>query len=164
MSLIALEKWKRVFRIIKQHGGPIKSLSKLWRTDTLKEGKLVGRDLHGNRYYENDYYLLGRNRWVEFNDKVKFEYDASQIHPEWYGWLHYVTDCLPCEDSAKMDIACCGWYTCWLLPYEENWSGSVKTFQPYSTTPTRIQCWNGGCAGDKLGYGSDSLVGPCPSS
>lgn len=39
--------------------------------------------------------VSGRNRWVEYNDKVWLDYDASQITAEWYGWLHYKTDLLP---------------------------------------------------------------------
>ncbi len=34
------------------------------RTDDLKEGTLVGEDKYGNRYYENNNYCIGKNRWV----------------------------------------------------------------------------------------------------
>lgn len=74
---------------------------------------------------------------------MKINVLSSQVHPEWYGWLHYKTDCLPCEDPAKMEMACCGWYSCWLLPYEENWSGTMMSYQPYSTIPARVHCWDG---------------------
>lgn len=87
----------------------------------MKIGTLVGTDEMGNRYYENNLYFygniltfilfvcfilfthaytfifLGRNRWVEYNDKVWLNYDASQIPAEWYGWIHYKTDLLPCN-------------------------------------------------------------------
>lgn len=39
----------------------------------------MGSDSFGNNYYQNDYYMLGRSRWVEFNPAVKWEYDASQV-------------------------------------------------------------------------------------
>lgn len=43
--------------------------------------------------------VSGRNRWVVYSDHVGFNYDASQIPPEWYGWLHYKTDLIPVEVS-----------------------------------------------------------------
>ncbi|XP_040949312.1 molybdopterin biosynthesis protein CNX1 isoform X6 [Gossypium hirsutum] len=32
----------------------------------------------------------GRHRWVEYAKKDR--YDASQVPPEWQGWLHFITD------------------------------------------------------------------------
>ncbi|PWA99008.1 NADH:ubiquinone oxidoreductase, 17.2kDa subunit [Artemisia annua] len=52
---------------------------------------LVGVDKFGNKYYqklENTQY--GRHRWVEYASKDR--YNASQVPPEWHGWLHFVTD------------------------------------------------------------------------
>lgn len=57
--------------------------------DDIKPGKLVGEDKYGNKYFENPYYFYGRNRWVEYAEHVRLEYDASQIPAEWYGWMHY---------------------------------------------------------------------------
>lgn len=34
--------------------------------------------------------LVGRHRWVEYASKDR--YNASQVPPEWHGWLHYITD------------------------------------------------------------------------
>lgn len=34
--------------------------------------------------------ILGRHRWVEYASKNR--YNASQVPPEWHGWLHYITD------------------------------------------------------------------------
>ncbi|CAK7340108.1 unnamed protein product [Dovyalis caffra] len=31
-----------------------------------------------------------RHRWVEYAEKSR--YNASQVPPEWHGWLHYITD------------------------------------------------------------------------
>lgn len=33
---------------------------------------------------------IGRHRWVEYASKTR--YNASQVPPEWHGWLHYITD------------------------------------------------------------------------
>ncbi|KAK8947836.1 putative NADH dehydrogenase [ubiquinone] 1 alpha subcomplex subunit 12 [Platanthera guangdongensis] len=52
---------------------------------------LVGVDKFGNKYYqrlENTQY--GRHRWVEYAENSR--YNASQVPPEWHGWLHYITD------------------------------------------------------------------------
>lgn len=59
------------------------------RHDDLKIGTLVGTDKYGNKYYENNYYFYGRNRWVEYAEYIHMDYDASQIPAEWYGWMHY---------------------------------------------------------------------------
>lgn len=36
IRLLALDKWARFVKIIVKNGGPIKSVFKLWRNDTLK--------------------------------------------------------------------------------------------------------------------------------
>lgn len=59
------------------------------RHDDLKIGTLVGTDKYGNKYFENNYYFYGRNRWVEYAPHIHMAYDASQIPPEWFGWMHY---------------------------------------------------------------------------
>ncbi|XP_072958041.1 probable NADH dehydrogenase [ubiquinone] 1 alpha subcomplex subunit 12 isoform X2 [Typha angustifolia] len=52
---------------------------------------LVGVDKFGNKYYEKLHDTqFGRHRWVEYAEKRR--YDASQIPPEWHGWLHHITD------------------------------------------------------------------------
>ncbi|KAI3856093.1 hypothetical protein MKW98_030921 [Papaver atlanticum] len=51
---------------------------------------LVGVDKFGNKYYQNMDNQYGRHRWVEYGDKKR--YNASQVPPEWHGWLHHITD------------------------------------------------------------------------
>ncbi|KAJ3689525.1 hypothetical protein LUZ61_018689 [Rhynchospora tenuis] len=52
---------------------------------------LVGVDKFGNKYYEKlGDTQYGRHRFVEYAQKSR--YNASQVPPEWHGWLHYVTD------------------------------------------------------------------------
>ncbi|KAL2921478.1 putative NADH dehydrogenase [ubiquinone] 1 alpha subcomplex subunit 12 [Bienertia sinuspersici] len=53
-------------------------------------GKVVGVDQFGNKYYENMNAQYGRHRWVEYASKNR--YNASQVPPEWHGWLHFITD------------------------------------------------------------------------
>ncbi|CAN0887783.1 Probable NADH dehydrogenase [ubiquinone] 1 alpha subcomplex subunit 12 [Linum grandiflorum] len=52
---------------------------------------VVGVDKFGNKYYEKlGDTQYGRHRWVEYAEKGR--YNASQVPPEWHGWLHFVTD------------------------------------------------------------------------
>ena len=63
----------------------------------IKIGTLKGQDEHGNMYYENLKYqlgkfcvfvvlLLGRHRWVEYAG-WKWRFDYTQVSPAWLGWL-----------------------------------------------------------------------------
>ncbi|XP_022125596.1 probable NADH dehydrogenase [ubiquinone] 1 alpha subcomplex subunit 12 [Pieris rapae] len=140
---LGLDKLARLFKVIAHNGGPIGAIFKLWRTDTLKEGTHVGTDAFGNKYFENTYYMISRSRWVEFNPKVKWEYDASQVTAEWYGWLHYKTDRLPSQDCAKYLLMSSSWTCKWLLPYQENMTGTEKAYYAYSTTRPYIYVWDG---------------------
>ncbi|KAI5657411.1 hypothetical protein M9H77_26204 [Catharanthus roseus] len=52
---------------------------------------IVGVDKFGNKYYEKlGDTQYGRHRWVEYASKDR--YNASQVPPEWHGWLHFITD------------------------------------------------------------------------
>ncbi|CAB3226205.1 unnamed protein product [Arctia plantaginis] len=151
-----LSKWARAIKLIRANGGIIRSILKIWRTDTLKDGHHVGTDSWGNKYYENYYYMIGRSRFVEFNPRFKFEYDASQITAEWHGWLHYKTDNLPCEDPAKSILHCCPWTQSWLLPHEENYTGTDLAFYPYSTVAEFINTWDGCTVSDRIAKCTES--------
>lgn len=105
--------------------------------DTFKNGKLIGVDKYGNKYFENPYYFLGASRWVEYAEYKNLEYDASQVPPEWFGWLHYRTDAAPHEDIVKLNTK----YK-WMMDHSENQSGTTNAYMPYSTTKPKIQAWN----------------------
>ncbi|XP_066997372.2 probable NADH dehydrogenase [ubiquinone] 1 alpha subcomplex subunit 12 isoform X2 [Anabrus simplex] len=94
-KLLGLDKVARLFEIIRSNGGIRGTLSSLYRIDDAKVGKLVGEDKYGNRYYENNMYFYGRNRWVVYAPEVGMDYDGSQVPAEWFGWLHYKTDLPP---------------------------------------------------------------------
>lgn len=52
--------------------------------------------------------FTGRHRWVEYAEKGR--YNASQVPPEWHGWLHYITDRTGDEASPAsilFDDLCC---------------------------------------------------------
>ncbi|XP_050544468.1 probable NADH dehydrogenase [ubiquinone] 1 alpha subcomplex subunit 12 [Daktulosphaira vitifoliae] len=120
--------------IIKANGGPLAAFKKLFRQDELKIGTLVGTDEMGNRYYENNLYFYGRNRWVEYNEKVFLDYDASQIPAEWYGWLHYKTDLLPYNDPSRPKYS-------WMAKHTENLTGTSGQYVPYSSVRPKIEAW-----------------------
>jgi len=130
---LALDKVGKVFRIMKHNGGITKSLVKLFRNDDLKIGTLVGTDKYGNRYYENNEYFHGRNRWVEYADHVWLDYNASQISPEWHGWMHYSTD-LPPTIKPPVEKR-------WMTNHIENLTGTDRQYVPYSTTRQKVQAW-----------------------
>ncbi|XP_041988110.1 probable NADH dehydrogenase [ubiquinone] 1 alpha subcomplex subunit 12 [Aricia agestis] len=133
-KILALDKLGTLFNIIRQNGGIRASLYKLYRQDELKDGKLVGEDEFGNKYYENPRYFYGRNRWVEYSDNFNMNYDGSQVTPEWFGWLHYKTDLPPFNDPARPKYK-------WMAPASENLSGTTGQYVPYSTTRAKIEPW-----------------------
>ncbi|PNF37688.1 putative NADH dehydrogenase [ubiquinone] 1 alpha subcomplex subunit 12 [Cryptotermes secundus] len=133
-KLLALDKLNTLFKIIKTNGGITGTLFKLFRQDDVKLGTLVGEDKYGNKYYENNMYFYGRNRWVEYADKVYFDYDGSQVPAEWFGWLHYKTDLPPHKDPNRPKYP-------WMIDHTENLSGTEHAYMPYSTTTPKIQAW-----------------------
>lgn len=65
----------------------------------IKEGTLVGQDRYGNKYYENTDLPHGQHRWIEPPQyEAQQLFDASNIPPEWHGWMHSTTDQVPSED------------------------------------------------------------------
>eukprot|EP00899_Mesostigma_viride_P001734 jgi/Mesvir1/11561/Mv17932-RA.1 len=64
-----------------------------------RPGILKGVDEFGNQYYESaekdGVYLC--NRWVVYSKN--YHYNASTVPPRWHGWLHFIHDTIPSEDS-----------------------------------------------------------------
>ncbi|XP_011306971.1 probable NADH dehydrogenase [ubiquinone] 1 alpha subcomplex subunit 12 [Fopius arisanus] len=121
-------------KVIKQNGGPIGCLKTLYRMDDLKWGTLVGEDKYGNKYYENNYYFYGRNRWIVYAPYVHMNYDGSQVPAEWFGWLHYKTDLLPQNDPSRPKHK-------WMIDHQMNLSGTNQAYMPYSTTKSKVEPW-----------------------
>lgn len=69
-----------------------------------------------------------------YANKYGLDYDGTHVDPEWHGWLHYTRDEPP---TVKKPIN----YK-WVdsLP-EENQTGSIKQYIPYSTTRQKIEPW-----------------------
>ncbi|XP_058805463.1 probable NADH dehydrogenase [ubiquinone] 1 alpha subcomplex subunit 12 [Phymastichus coffea] len=131
---LALDKIANFIQCIKHNGGILGSLRTLYRVDELKFGNLVGQDKYGNKYYENNMYFYGRNRWVIYSENVGMNYDAAQVPAEWYGWLHYKTDLLPHRDPYRPKYK-------WMADHTPNLSGTNKAYMPYSTTKPKIEAW-----------------------
>ncbi|XP_077540238.1 NADH dehydrogenase (ubiquinone) B17.2 subunit [Haemaphysalis longicornis] len=133
MSFFGVDKIQRALAIIKHNGGYVKSAVKLFRMDDLRKGTLVGVDKLGNKYYEDNTFFYGRNRWVEYADHYYMDYDGSQVPSEWHGWLHYSTDIPPTKASLPQ-------YK-WLAPHTENMTGTKDAYMPYSTVRPKIESW-----------------------
>ncbi|XP_028156710.1 probable NADH dehydrogenase [ubiquinone] 1 alpha subcomplex subunit 12 [Ostrinia nubilalis] len=133
-KFLALDKLGNFFNILRQNGGIRGVLFKLYRQDEVKDGVLIGEDKHGNKYFENPRFFYGRNRWVEYNDNYHMSYDASQVPSEWYGWLHYKTDLPPHQDPSRPKYK-------WMIDGNENLSGTMGQYTPYTTTRPKVEPW-----------------------
>lgn len=85
---------------------------RLW---TIFQGKLVGTDEFGNRYFKSK---KGDRRKVLFNGPA----DASTIPPGWHGWMHHRTDTLPTEESYAARP--------WEAPHQRNLTGTAAAYRP----------------------------------
>lgn len=132
------DKVQKTFREVKDNGGLFASVRKLYRMEIVKSGKLVGADKYGNKYFEDLSYFFGRSRWVEYASYKNLEFDASQVPPEWFGWLHYRTDYPPNCDIAKIRVL----KYKWMLDHSENLTGTPDAYMPYSTTKPKLEAWN----------------------
>ncbi|CAH8548146.1 unnamed protein product [Dicrocoelium dendriticum] len=129
-----LEKISTLRTIIRQNGGIFGSIRTLFRTDELKWGVLVGTDKFGNKYYKNDKYFVGRNRWVIYGNRFGWDYEGSQIPPEWHRWLHYITDETPVDKPPEVRK--------WTIEHSENTTlDPKKKYVPYTTTPQKLEPW-----------------------
>ena len=88
---------------------------------TLVTGaKNVGTDVFGNKYYSakpRKGYKHDR-RWVIYKD----EPEASNVPPEWHGWLHHQTDAVPDANA--------GYRRVWQKPHQPNLTGTTQAYRP----------------------------------
>ena len=64
---------------------------------TLFNGKLIGKDEFGNKYYSNK---KGK-RWVIYNSEA----ESSKIPPEWHLWIHFLVQTTPTNKEKKIFLA-----------------------------------------------------------
>lgn len=112
---------------------------------TLFKGEQIGTDESGNQYYQ-ECSILKRwiidqskgqkhklRRWVIYKDGS----DPSLVSPEWYSWLHFITN-YPLKLSEKHP---------WQQPYQANATGTRLAHKPTGSllrrqrpNPSRYQC------------------------
>ena len=88
------------------------------RIFTALNGKLVGQDSDGNRYYEMKRARPGARmrRWVIYQGAP----EATKVPPEWHAWLHHTTDA-PIPDSGRRF---------WQKPHVPNRTGTPEGYRP----------------------------------
>jgi NADH:ubiquinone oxidoreductase subunit len=90
------------------------------RLYTSRHGRLIGEDGFGNKYYEAKSGIgpAGKaRRWVIYPGDT----DASQVPPEWFGWLHYTFDEPPGNDYQAKS---------WQKPHIANRTGTPDAYRP----------------------------------
>ncbi len=88
---------------------------------TAAHGKFVGEDEGGNRYYEDpkDIGPAGKpRRWVIYHGYA----EATKVSPDWFGWLHYIVDEPPTEESYHPKP--------WQKPHIQNMTGTPLAYHP----------------------------------
>ena len=89
---------------------------------TLKSrGRKIGMDQFGNKYYEAPPikgYKRNR-RWVIYKEAP----EASNVPPEWHGWLHHQSDNVPSEDAPS-------YRKTWQKPHKPNMTGTNQAYRP----------------------------------
>jgi NADH:ubiquinone oxidoreductase subunit len=108
--------------------GLISDLFTWWHGATLStrlytnaRGQFVGEDENGNRYYQDS---SGKGpagcprRWVIYEGLA----EASKVSPDWFGWLHYIVDTPPTEETYHPRS--------WQKPHTENMTGTPLAYHP----------------------------------
>ncbi len=81
----------------------------------------VGEDVLGNRYFTakpRKGYKRER-RWIIYNGAP----EASNIPPEWHGWMHHQTDTIPANDAKSFRRS-------WQKPHQKNMTGTNQAYRP----------------------------------
>jgi NADH:ubiquinone oxidoreductase subunit len=93
------------------------------RLFTSRFGEIIGTDAAGNRYFQERHPRRGAppgtrlRRWVGYADDRD---DASDVPPEWHGWLHYTCD-KPQTTTSKQP---------WQKPHKPNATGTPASYRP----------------------------------
>jgi NADH:ubiquinone oxidoreductase subunit len=95
------------------------------RLFTLFNGKLVGEDAFGNRYFteKKSPKQMKSKRWVLYNGLS----EPSKIPAQWFGWMHYTTDVLPTETDRQPYA--------WEKPHLPNLTGTKNAYSPPAKSP-----------------------------
>lgn len=85
------------------------------------QGRYVGSDEFGNRYYEQKKGVgpMGmQRRWVVYKDLA----EASKVPPDWHPWLHHTIDTPPTEEVYTPRP--------WQKPHKPNMTGTAEAYRP----------------------------------
>ena len=85
------------------------------RFHTWRHGQKIGEDGFGNIYYQS---ADGSRRWVIYNGEA----EASQVSPEWHGWLHHTWQDPPSVAPRQPKS--------WEKPHNPNLTGSEAAYHP----------------------------------
>jgi NADH:ubiquinone oxidoreductase subunit len=91
------------------------------RLTIWRQGRLVGKDEFGNRYYVQGKGVgpLGvPRRWVIYENLA----EPSKVPPDWHGWLHYTVEKPPTAESYAPRP--------WQKPHVPNMTGTGKAYRP----------------------------------
>ena len=80
---------------------------------TLFFGKLVGSDVHGNKYYKSK----KDERWIVYKGNV----EASNITSDRFLWMHHTINEPPKSDKKKY---------LWQKDHLENQTGTLNSYKP----------------------------------
>jgi NADH:ubiquinone oxidoreductase subunit len=86
--------------------------TRIW---TARRGEFVGEDEAGNRFYQSG---DGQRRWVIYADEA----EASNVPPDWHGWLHHTYDEPPTERPLKRQP--------WEKGHLPNRTGTPEAYRP----------------------------------
>ncbi len=88
------------------------------RIYTWLHGREVGRDADGNRYFQEKRPREGARtrRWIAYVGAD----EASLVPPEWYSWLHHITDA-PLPTLGRK---------AWEKPHLPNLTGTPAGYRP----------------------------------
>lgn len=91
------------------------------RLTIWNQGRFVGQDEFGNRYYEQKKGVgpTGHpRRWVTYKDLA----EASKVPAGWHGWLHYTVDEAPSAQNYQPRP--------WQRPHLMNMTGTPEAYRP----------------------------------
>ena len=92
---------------------------------TALKGTAVGVDAFGNKYYKARPRkgMKQERRWVMYAKKA----EASQVPPEWHGWLHHQSDTVPEKTNEYRQS--------WIKPHQPNMTGTDQAYLPPQPRP-----------------------------
>jgi len=91
-------------------------------TTLLVKGSFVGVDQYKNKYYTGKArkHYNHERRWVVYKNG---DPEASQVPPEFHGWLHHQTDIFPDSDHSPYRQP-------WQKPHTQNLTGTDLAYRP----------------------------------